>query len=256
MGIRPTVCVAQDYIKNSPITDRKLRKAILELSDNKTEHLPGYLPLISGMPVLLTENTATELGLSNGSRGIFRQLVYEDNTDEVPFDETVFPKHTKCVAHPKYALVEFTSCKLETGLQELQSKIIPIAVTEQTFLFDIKELLNETTLKAAKITNRGTKISIKRKALPLIPAYSLTTHKCQGQTMPKIIVDLVTPPGHIEVASIYVPLSRVKRLNDLLILRPFLFSTLQVKPSAAQVQELNRLQKIEQETRKQFHSIL
>ena len=256
MGIRPIVCVAQDYIKNSPITDPKLRKAILELSDNKTEHLPGYLPLVTGMPVLLTENIATELGLSNGSRGIFRQLVYEENSDQVPFDETVFPKHTKFVVYPKYALVEFTNCKLDTGLQELESKIIPIAVTEQTFLFDIKELLNETSLNTAKIDNRITKISIKRKALPLIPAYSLTTHKCQGQTIPKIIVDLVTPPGHIEVASIYVPLSRVKRLNDLLILHPFLFSTLQVKPSANQVQELNRLQKIERETRKNFHSII
>ena len=256
MGIRPIVCVAQDYIKNSSITDPKLRKAILELSDNKTEHLPGYLPLVPGMPVLLTENIATELGLSNGTRGIFRQLVYEENSDQVPLDETVFSKHTKFVVYPKYALVEFTNCKLETELQELESKIIPIAVTEQTFLFEIKELLNETSLNTAKINNRVTKISIKRKALPLIPAYSLTTHKCQGQTIPKIIVDLATPPGHIEVASIYVSLSRVKRLNDLLILRPFLFSTLRVKSSANQVQEFNRLQKLEQETRKNSYSII
>ena len=93
MGIIPIVCVAQDYIKNSPITDPKLRKAILELSDNKTEHLPGDLPLVPGMPVLLTENIATELELSNGSRGIFRQLVYQENSDQVRFDETIIPKH-------------------------------------------------------------------------------------------------------------------------------------------------------------------
>ena len=74
--------------------------------------------------------------------------------------------------------------------------------------------------------------------------------------MPKIIVDLVIPPGPIEVASIYVPLSRVKRLNDLLILRPFQFSNLQIKPSAAQLQELKRLQKLGEETGKRFHSII
>ncbi|CAF4193097.1 unnamed protein product [Rotaria sp. Silwood2] len=44
---------------------------------------------------------------------------------------------------------------------------------------------------------------------------NITTHKSQGQTLNKIIVDLVTPPGSVEVASIYVPLSRVKRLDDL-----------------------------------------
>ena len=60
------------------------------------------------------------------------------------------------------------------------------------------------------------------------------------------------PPGPIEVASVYVPLSRVKRLEDLIILRPFDFATLQVKPSTAQLEELKRLDKIAQNARKHF----
>ncbi|CAF4946825.1 unnamed protein product, partial [Rotaria magnacalcarata] len=52
----------------------------------------------------------------------------------------------------------------------------------------------------------------------------MTTHKSQGQTLGKIIIDLVMPPGPVEVASVYVPLSRVKRLDDLLIIRPFEFA--------------------------------
>ena len=62
MGLRPMVCVAQDYFQGKVIEELRLRKPILALPDNKTEHLPGYLPLVSGMPVLLTENVATELG--------------------------------------------------------------------------------------------------------------------------------------------------------------------------------------------------
>ncbi|CAF4251337.1 unnamed protein product [Rotaria socialis] len=255
MKLRPIICVAQDYVRNAAISDVRLRKAILELPDNKTEHLPGYLPLVPGMPVLLTENIATELGLSNGTRGIFRQLVYDEVCDDIQFDETVFPKHTKFITHPKYALVEFSSCKLDSGLRDLQTKIIPISVSEQTFLFDIKELLTETISKAAKKGKKLTKISIKRKALPLIPAYSMTTHKSQGQTLGKIIVDLVMPSGPVEVASVYVPLSRVKRLDDLLIVRSFELSSLQVKPTAAQLEELNRLDKIAKVTRKSFASI-
>ena len=57
----------------------------------------------------------------------------------------------------------------------------------------------------------------------------MTTHKSQGQTLGKIIIDLVIPPGPVEVASVYVPLSRVKRLDDLLTIRPFEFATIQVK---------------------------
>ena len=256
MELRPIVCVAQDYIKGAIIDDLRLRKAVLELPDNKTEHLPGYLPLVPGMPVLLTENLATELGLSNGTRGIFRQLVYEDSSDNILLEETMFPKNTKFITQPKYALVEFLSCKLESSLDKLERKLVPIAVSEQTFLFDIKDLLPANVSKAAKNTKRSTKISVKRKALPLIPAYRITTHKSQDQTLHKIIIDLVMPPGPIEVASTYVPLSRVKRLDDLVILRPFEFASLQVKPSAAQLEELNRLNKIAKNTQKHYYSIL
>ncbi|CAF5112884.1 unnamed protein product, partial [Rotaria sp. Silwood1] len=127
---------------------------------------------------------------------------------------------------------------------------------EQTFLFDAKELLPENVAKAAKINKKTAKLTIKRKALPLIPAYSMTTHKSQGQTLGKIVVDLVMPPGPLEVASVYVPLSRVKRLDDLLILRAFEFATLQLQPSTAQIAELKRLDKIAQNTRKRFQFIV
>ncbi|CAM4955810.1 unnamed protein product [Rotaria socialis] len=201
MGLRPMVCVAQDYFQGKIIDDLRLRKTILELPDNKTEHLPGYLPLVPGVPVLLTENVATELGLSNGTRGIFHQLVYEESSADIQFQDKNFPTNTKFITQPKYALVEFPNCKLDSELAELQAKIIPIPISEQTFLFDAKELLAENVAKAAKINQKNTKISIKRKALSLIPAYSMTTHKRQGQTLDKIIIDLVMPPGPIEVAS-------------------------------------------------------
>ena len=67
MGLTPIVCIVQDYIQGRSVDDLRLRKALLELPDNKTEHLPWYLLLVPEMPVLLTENIATELGLSNSA---------------------------------------------------------------------------------------------------------------------------------------------------------------------------------------------
>ena len=119
MRLTPIVCVAQDYIQGKNIDDARLRKSIFELRDNKTEHLLGYLPLVSGMLILLTENVATELALSNGACGIFRQLVYEESSVDVQFHYTNFPKNTKFITQPKYALVEFLHCKIDSELAEL-----------------------------------------------------------------------------------------------------------------------------------------
>ena len=119
MGLTPVVCTAQDYINGKDIENNRLRKAILELPDNRTEHLPGYLPIVPGTPVLLTENIATELGLSNGTCGIFRQLVYEESLVDIHMHDTSFPANTKFITHPKYALVEFPNCKLDCELTEL-----------------------------------------------------------------------------------------------------------------------------------------
>ena len=88
-----TVVIATDTIKAKKNIDLPdLKRRLLALPDNKTEHLPGYLPLVPGIPVLLQENIACELGLSNGTQGIFRELVYNKISDaDTTFDEEIFP---------------------------------------------------------------------------------------------------------------------------------------------------------------------
>ncbi|CAF4191921.1 unnamed protein product, partial [Rotaria sordida] len=97
MGLTPIVCIAQDYIQGKIVDDLRLRQAILELPDNKIEHLSGYLPLVPGMPVLLTENVASELELSNGTREILRQLVYNELPEDVRYHDQNFPPNTKLI---------------------------------------------------------------------------------------------------------------------------------------------------------------
>ena len=53
------------------------------------------------------------------------------------------------------------------------------------------------------------------------------------------------------MASIYVPLSRVKKAKDLAILRPFDMRVLQVQPSLAQNTELKRLDELDRKTRRE-----
>ncbi|CAF4499574.1 unnamed protein product [Rotaria sp. Silwood2] len=249
MGQRPMVCVAQDTWKGKPIEDPTLIKKLLELSDSKTEHLPGLLPFVPGMPVILTQNIAIELGLINGTNGIFRQLVYEEDSVSTDILSETFPNNTQYIHRPLYALVEVLKSKIDYNLEQLQPNLVPIPLMEQTFRIDIADVLPKD--KKPK-SNRKVILSIKRRALPLVPAYCITTHKSQGQTLNNVVIDLKLPNETDDIAAIYVPLSRVKRLADLVILRHFDYKVLLIKPIKSQLAEIERLDKLYSETQKRF----
>ncbi len=69
--------------------------------------------------------------------------------------------------------------------------------------------------------------------------------------MNKIVVDLQVPLRKLQVASVYVPLSRVKRAEDIAILRPFDMKVLQVRPSPTQDAELKRLDELDRKTQRE-----
>jgi ATP-dependent DNA helicase PIF1 len=58
------------------------------------------------------------------------------------------------------------------------------------------------------------KITLVRMQIPLILAWALTIHKCQGATITNVITDLT---GVFEEAQVYVTLSRVRSLDGLFI---------------------------------------
>lgn len=195
------------------------------------------------MPVLLQENIACELGLSNGTQGIFRQLIYNETSEHtINSDEGPFTSDTVYVRNAQYALVEIAKFKLKK-LNSLDPFIIPIPVIDKTFEVNLEKLYANKgpIMKMLNTKKLKTTITVKRRGLPLVPAYSITTHKSQGQTLPQIVIDLNMPPGIVEVASAYVPLSRVQQLTDLVILQDFSITALQVKPSKRQLAEINRL---------------
>ena len=70
--------------------------------------------------------------------------------------------------------------------------------------------------------------------------------------MNNVVIDLKLPDRTDDLAAIYVPLSRVKRLTDLIILRPFDYKILLIKPTASQVTEMERLDNLFVETQLRF----
>jgi hypothetical protein len=204
------------------------------------------------MPVLLTDNIACELGLSNGTQGIFGELVYDDKEDPITFNmnNAIFPSNSIYVRKRLFALVEINSSQVDTNLDGLQPKLIPISLIKKEFSISIKQLLGPL-LEQRSGRKASDMIHVTRTQLPIVPAFAITTYKAQGLTMGKIVVDLQLPPTASQVASIYVQLSRVKRAEDLAILRPFDMKVLQIHPSPAQNAELARLDELDRKTHKE-----
>ena len=235
--------------KANPLKILVLIRKMLELSNSKTEHLPGLLPFVPGMPVILTQNIAIELGLINGVNGIFRQLVYQADSVTTDNLSEAYPSNTQYVHRPLYALIEIARSKIECNMEELPPKLVPIPLIEQTFRVDISDIHPKE--KRTRSNHRAF-LSVKRRALPLLPAYCITTHKSQGQTLSKVVIELKLPNEADDIAAVYVPLSRAKRLTDLVILRHFDYKVLLIKPSKSQVAEMERLDKLYSENRTPF----
>ncbi len=68
------------------------------------------------------------------------------------------------------------------------------------------------------------KVLINRTQLPVMPAFAMTAHKAQGQTLTSAIIDFASCRG---TEPPYVMASRVKSLDGLLILRPFKIEKIQ-----------------------------
>ena len=91
----------------------------------------------------LIDNMACERGLSNGTQGIFRELVYDDKEDPVTFNmiNAIFPSNSIYVRKPLYALVEMNSSRVETNLDGLQPKLISMTLVKKEYSISIKQLL-------------------------------------------------------------------------------------------------------------------
>ncbi|CAF1206521.1 unnamed protein product [Adineta ricciae] len=118
-----------------------------------------------------------------------------------------------------------------------------------------------TTLRASTRSSatweKNTKIiPVTRTQLPIVPALALTIYKTQGLTMNKILVDLYVPPGTLQVASIYVPLSRVKNGHHTVIFRPLDVKTLQLQPTSAQAAALKRLDELDKNIKQECTSAM
>lgn len=178
-----------DRHRGREVTDIPLRDHLRCLTSNITHQRLGQLPLCLGMPVLVSQNFDVEGGIVNGSPGTVKKIRY--------YIDDAGDRHlTSCVVN-----IPSASSQTMPGLP----------------MYDMPILSDVTSLKFQHPYTKRT-CAIRRTQVPIVPAFAMTAHRAQGQSLSNVIVDLQSCHG---TESPYVMISRVRSLEGLVILRPF-----------------------------------
>ncbi|KAG2752525.1 hypothetical protein P692DRAFT_20698564, partial [Suillus brevipes Sb2] len=207
---------ARDKIAGKAVTFEQQRRLWM-IQTSHTNDAIGKLPLIPGMPVMITENAATSCKIVNGSKGVLKSITYDVDESENRY--------------PVCAFVDIPESTLE--ISGLRNGVIPIFPVSSTFSVPTGEKT----------------ISVRRAQLPILPGWAFTDFKVQGSYLPKVVVDLA---GAKSLQSIYVMLSRASQLRNIAILRWFSAKTLHAELQGDVREEFSRLRRVEQETREKY----
>ena len=208
---------AVDTYRGQPIEDSAIIDLLDRLPSNKTGGRLGALPLVLGMPVVITENFDVAGGVVNGSKGILRKARYRVGGDGKRY---------------------LTSCIVE--LPDLTGD--PLPNLPPAF---VAVLPNETEMKSLRHPNSGRTCTLRRHQVPLDAAFAITAHKSQGQTISRVVVDLNSCIG---TEAAYVMISRCTSLGGLAVLRPFPISKITIHRSQEARDEFRRLDLLRTQT--------
>ena len=142
--------------------------------------LEPTLYLCKGCKVMLTRNMCTDQGLTNGALGIVHAIIYDQ--DQLP------PKL------PAFVVVEFEDFTGTSCLKEFK-KCFAVAPVKQTWRVGSEQF--------------------SREQLPLQLSYAITIYKSEGLTFKKVFIDVERKTWAPQM--LYVAISRVKKLQDLII---------------------------------------
>lgn len=178
-------------------------------SSESNARAPFYLDVFPGMPVSLTENVATHLGLANGS---WARVV-----------DVQWPPGTRFrlarVEGDALRLIPTTNVQPDCIVVALVDKELPnplpfVEGDDRAGQLPANYVYLTPFKKDASVVIDGQNRSCTTLQFPFVPGFAITVHRAQGQTFAKIcIVDWDLP-------STYVALSRVGSFERVLLLQP------------------------------------
>ena len=155
----------------------------------ETGNLKKILTVKVNAKVMITTNINVNDGLTNGAMGTVTKVVIDERTGKMICILVVFDsKHVGQDA-------------IHTSAYKNKNKnAVPIYKTQQHF-------------PSTKTSCQAT-----RSQFPLTLAWAVTIHKCQGLTLPEIVIDMTPVKGSFKPGEAYVAFSRVRTLEKLHII--------------------------------------
>ena len=160
------------------------------MKPKKTGNLRKVLHVKVGARVMLTTSIDVSYRLSDGAVGTLKYVITEEITKRV-----------------KFILMEFDNkdvgqeAKSKSLYKHINSKAVPIFKTQAIFP-----------------VNGKTSFQPSQTQFPLVLAWVITIHKCQGLTLPDIVADMTPSKGHYSFGQAYVAFTRVTQLDKLHII--------------------------------------
>jgi hypothetical protein len=212
----------------------KKKKAILALPESDRNRLPYCLDLIVGGHVVVTNNVCVAKGVANGTDGT---LV------EVYLDESAVRWSNTAQCHVINASdVQGVVVQNHQPPFDAEAHYSPLPVGH--FPLQCLDKKRSTDKYTINVNGRNVNLSAKLTQLPLVSMFALTGHKCQGRTLPALIVG---PPKqrHASGSSgwLYVMLSRVAQLKDLYLVEPLDTNMSRYKRRDGLIREMQRIRR-------------
>ncbi|CAF3453929.1 unnamed protein product [Rotaria socialis] len=204
------------FYKSSKVSHKACKINLKPSSDeNKCGSLYQRLPICIGARVIIRRNIDQDNYVVNGTDAVVKEIVWEDSTD------FLLPPTTK----------DDIFSALSNGINTKVPKYVELTLsTGQTYKLEPQE---------TRFNDMNT-ISMSRLQLPLALGYTITIHRTQCMTYPKLVIDL--GDRYWKPGMFYTVLSRTRQITDIIILAydPKSFKAYSLK-------EIERLKRIEEE---------
>ncbi|TEB19408.1 hypothetical protein FA13DRAFT_1646947, partial [Coprinellus micaceus] len=168
-----------------------VQKMLWRLSPHTSEHVAASLSLCVGMPVMIRNNEATELGVTKGQEAVVRGWT----SYEIPR----YPGHFAL----DVLFVELVKPAVPVKLPYLDKNVVPLTKIA-------------TSIKA--VLPNDSPVTLTRHQVPVLLNFAMTDYCSQGKTRAVNVVDLKRSKNH---QAVYVSLSRGTSADDTMILRDF-----------------------------------
>ena len=242
------VHAADDITKphHCDLDEPDVRRRLLSLANpRRTGDLPGILPCYIGCRYrLYSQKLCVQLGLMNGALVELLHLYLSDHDRDFAAqhhagDLTVLRHLPRCLVlravDAVWTLPDACVGHLRPHLDDLTGVFLLHPLTTY-FPYTLSSLVS---------------VRVRRTAFPLLPANVCITYAAQGESWPRVVLDMSMPPRtdpHTHWLCMYVQLSRARNLDQLHVLRLPPRTAFEVGPPHYLRDELSRLHTLETAT--------